>query len=158
MSDQTTPQFRNLLLEEQLCFALCRANRAITRTFGRRLEPMGLSHSQYLVMLALWEENGLSASRLAARVNLDPSSLTPILKRLEAMNLVRRVRPKDNQRTVLVRLTAAGRDLQPCTADIQRAVADATGLSGEDLAQLRAVLHKLADTLQKDEDRQTDVA
>ncbi|MCK8517160.1 MarR family transcriptional regulator [Methylonatrum kenyense] len=158
MNNQTTPQFRNLLLEEQLCFALCRASRAITRTFARRLEPTGLNHSQYLVMLALWEENGLSASRLAARVNLDPSSLTPILKRLESMSLIRRVRPKDNQRTVLVRLTAAGQELQPCTADIQRAVADATGLTGQDLAALRATLHRLADTLQKEEEHRSDVA
>ncbi len=158
MDEQTTPPFPNLLLDEQLCFALCRASRAITRSFTRRLDHLGLNHSQYLVMLVLWEEDGLAASRIAARVNLDPSSLTPILKYLETINLIRRVRPKDNQRTVLVQLTRSGRSLQPDTAAIQKAVAEATGLSRDEVAVLRGTLHKLADALQKQEQEEISVA
>lgn len=139
------PQNPNLALEEQLCFALCRASRALTRAYTRRLEPLGLSYSQYLVLLALWEKDGLPARRIAERVQLDPATMTPLLKRLEELGLVTRRRPEDNQRTVLITLTDAGWGLQATIADVQREMAQLTGLTPARLASLREELHALAD-------------
>ncbi|MEQ8799429.1 MAG: MarR family transcriptional regulator [Salinisphaeraceae bacterium] len=150
-------RFPNLAIDEQLCFALCRAARAITRAYAQRLAPLGLTYPQYLVMLALWEEQPMAAGKIAERICLDPSSLTPLLKRLESNGLVTRHRPADNQRKLLVGLTQAGRDLQARTADVQHSVAAVTGLDVGELAAMRDDLHALADQL-LDADRQDSAA
>lgn len=139
--------YPNLALEEQLCFALCRASRAITRVYAKGLDELGLTYSQYLVLMALWAEDDVTASTIAERICLDPATLTPILKRLEAAGLLTRRRPEENQRTVRVSLTEAGWALRPQVARVQREVARATGLSSEDVHRMRRELHELADTL-----------
>ena len=76
------------LLDQQLCFATYRASRALIRTYGPLLEPLGLTYPQYLALLALWEADGVSVKQLGARLSLDSATLTPLLKRLERQGLV----------------------------------------------------------------------
>ena len=101
-----------LALDRQVCFALAVASRTVVSLYRPLLEPMGLTHPQYLVMLALWEAEPLRVSELADRLSLEPATLSPLLKRLEAGGLVARRRDPDDERAVAVTLTAAGRALR----------------------------------------------
>ncbi len=98
-----------LRLDSQLCFLLYATTRAVTQAYAPLLEPLGLTYPQYLTMLALWEEDGASVKRLGERLHLDSGTLTPLIKRLEAMGLVDRRRSEIDERVVNVHLTAAGR-------------------------------------------------
>src|SRR3712207_920674 len=99
-----------LRLDNQLCFALYSASLAMTKLYKPLLDELGLTYPQYLAMLALWEQDGLSVSQLGERLRLDSGTLTPLLKRLEAMDLVARLRSVEDERRVHITLTAAGRD------------------------------------------------
>ena len=101
-----------LALDRQVCFALAVASRTVVSLYRPLLEPMGLTHPQYLVMLALWEDEPLRVSELADRLSLEPATLSPLLKRLEAAGLVTRRRDPDDERAVAVTLTPAGRRLR----------------------------------------------
>src|SRR5438270_12845677 len=100
-----------LLLDNQLCFALYSTSLAMTKLYKPLLDELGLTYPQYLVMLVLWEGDGLMVSELGQRLYLDSGTLTPLLKRLEASGLVSRMRDVDDERRVRVHLTAAGRKL-----------------------------------------------
>ena len=100
-----------LALDRQVCFALAVASRTVIGLYRPLLEPMGLTHPQYLVMLALWEEEPLRVSEVADRLSLEPATLSPLLKRLEAAGLVVRERDRADERAVAVSLTTAGRRL-----------------------------------------------
>src|SRR5512145_2869291 len=95
-----------LLLDHQLCFALYSASLAMTKLYKPLLEPLGLTYPQYLVMLVLWESDGLTVSQVGERLALDSGTLTPLLKRLEAAGLVQRLRDSADERRVLLQLTA----------------------------------------------------
>ncbi len=97
-----------LRLDRQLCFALYRASRALIRSYTPFLEPLGLTYPQYLVLLVLWEEDGLSVKRLGKRLSLDSATLTPLLKRLELQAIVERRRDTVDERVVRIHLTPAG--------------------------------------------------
>lgn len=112
MKQRRAPAPRAMKLEEQLCFALYSASRALTRAYQPLLEPLGLTYPQYLVMLVLWEGKARSVSELGARLRLDSGTLTPLLKRMEEAKLVERRRDVDDERVVHVSLTAAGAALQ----------------------------------------------
>ena len=101
-----------LLLDQQLCFALYHASRAMTRAYGPLLEPLGLTYPQYLVMLVLWEEKVASVKELGERLALDSGTLTPLLKRLEQAGLVTRTRDAADERVVRIALTEEGRKLR----------------------------------------------
>ena len=101
-----------LHLDEQLCFALYSASRAVTRAYAPLLAPLGLTYPQYLVLLVLWERDGLPVRDLGERLALDSGTLTPLLKRLEHQGLVERRRGEDDERVVRIHLTAAGRALR----------------------------------------------
>ncbi|HEY0192136.1 MAG TPA: MarR family transcriptional regulator [Kofleriaceae bacterium] len=101
-----------LLLDEQLCFALYSASRALTRAYAPLLEPLGLTYPQYLALLVLWEGDALAVKDLGERLALDSGTLTPLLKRLEHQGLVERRRSEDDERVVRIHLTAAGRALR----------------------------------------------
>src|SRR6476661_10314148 len=111
-----------LALDRQVCFALAVASRTVVSLYRPLLEPMGLTHPQYLVMLALWESEPLRVSELADRLSLEPATLSPLLKRLEASGLVTRRRDPDDERAVAVTLTAAGRRLREDAERIPHAV------------------------------------
>ena len=142
---------RDLLqLDDQLCFALYRASHALTRAYAPLLEPLGLTYPQYLVLLVLWEGDGLSVKDIGERLRLDSGTLTPLLKRLEQQGLVVRRRGEDDERVVRVHLTPAGRGLRARARKVPTEVACAAGyeLSSErsmrELARLRDELTTLA--------------
>src|SRR6218665_1698041 len=101
-----------LQLDRQLCFALYSSSLAMTKLYKPLLEPLGLTYPQYLVMLVLWEQDGISVSTLGQRLSLDSGTLTPLLKRLEAAALIARQRARDDERRVDLFLTDSGRALQ----------------------------------------------
>ncbi|HSO41038.1 MAG TPA: MarR family transcriptional regulator [Labilithrix sp.] len=138
-----------LLLDNQLCFALHAASRAMTGAYQPLLDELGVTYPQYLVLLTLWEEDGARVSRLGERLHLDSGTLTPLLKRLESRKLVERRRSAEDERVVEVFLTAAGRRLKRSARDVPVAMLCKAGLSVPELEKLRATLqsltHKLRD-------------
>lgn len=142
-----------LKLDNQLCFALYAASNAMTRLYRDRLEPLGLTYPQYLVMLVLWEQDGLTVSAIGERLHLDSGTLTPMLKRMEQAGLVARRRSKDDERQVAVSLTPKGQALQRDVAAMQRELACLLPLDLKDLGRLRTELRGLADGLLAREDK-----
>ena len=132
-----------LALDHQLCFALYSASLAMTKLYKPLLAPLGLSYPQYLVLLVLWEGDGIAVSQLGERLALDSGTLTPLLKRMEAQGLVQRLRDAADERRVLLRLTAAGRALKARAAAVPPAIATASGCELGELAALTARLQGL---------------
>jgi DNA-binding MarR family transcriptional regulator len=139
MSDQADP----LALEQQVCFALSVAARGVVAIYRPLLEPMGLTHPQYLVMLALWQHAPLSGRRLCELLQLDPGTLSPLLKRLEAIGYLRRERNPADERSLAVTLTDEGRALREQAEKIPPAVVQRLGLPIEDLQALHAALTRV---------------
>jgi DNA-binding MarR family transcriptional regulator len=138
-----------LLLDNQLCFALYSASLLMTKLYKPLLDEIGLTYPQYLAMLALWEEDGVTVSALGARLHLDSGTLTPLLKRLEKAGLLTRERNEEDERQVLVRLTQEGRALKKRAADIPRKIVAATGANLPEIIKLRKRLKKLRANLAK---------
>jgi DNA-binding MarR family transcriptional regulator len=137
----------NLKLNHQLCFALYSATHALTRAYRGALESKGLTYTQYLVLLVLWESNGMTVKTIAERLDLDSASLTPILKRLESAGFLSRMRSKTDERIVEIKLTDSGYALQDEVAAIQKGVACQTGLPPQEFEELKATLHKLVESM-----------
>lgn len=150
----TTPT-NPLRLEEQLCFALYHASRALTRAYGPLLEPLGLTYPQYLVMLVLWEEKTASVKELGQRLALDSGTLTPLLKRLEQSGLVSRRRDASDERVVRIEITADGQKLREKAQNIPIELACRTGFDVHDehelrrFVQLRRELVELAERIER---------
>lgn len=136
-----------LRLDNQLCFALYSASLAMTKLYKPWLDELGLTYPQYLAMLALWEEDGLSVSQLGERLRLDSGTLTPLLKRLEAAGLVSRLRATHDERRVHVSLTAAGRKLRGAAEKIPGCVVQAAQCPVQELVQLTRQIQSLRDRL-----------
>ena len=132
-----------LQLDRQLCFALYSASLAMTKIYKPLLEPLGLTYPQYLVLLALWERDGLAVNELGERLFLDSGTLTPLLKRMQAAGWLTRERDPADERRVLVRPTDAGRALRRQADDVPREMACATGCSIDELAELTGRLQAL---------------
>jgi MarR family transcriptional regulator, organic hydroperoxide resistance regulator len=130
-------------LEDQLCFALYAASRAMTAAYGPLLDKLELTYPQYLVLLVLWEREGQTVSELGDRLQLDSGTLTPLLKRLEARGLVERRRATDDERVVEVFLTSEGKRLRRRCTEIPVEMFGKSGLSLAELGRLRATLHEL---------------
>ena len=143
MSDQVDTVADPLALEQQVCFALSVAARSVVAVYRPLLEPMGLTHPQYLVMLALWQYAPLSVRRLSELLQLDPGTLSPLLKRLEAIGYVRRERNPEDERSLAITLTAAGRDLRARAEQIPPAVVDRLGMPIEELRMVHAALTRV---------------
>jgi DNA-binding MarR family transcriptional regulator len=136
-----------LLLDNQLCFALYSASLAMTKLYKPLLDELGLTYPQYLVMLVLWEGDGLMVSELGQRLYLDSGTLTPLLKRLEAAGLVSRLRDVADERRVHVHLTAAGRKLKARAARVPACVLEASQCSLPELKQLTDQVRTLRERL-----------
>ncbi|KQM80593.1 MarR family winged helix-turn-helix transcriptional regulator [Agromyces sp. Leaf222] len=132
-----------LALDRQLCFALAVASRLVIGTYKPILEPMGLTHPQYLVMLALWEQEPLALSEIAALVRLEPATLSPLVKRLEAAGLVTRERSTRDERQLALRLTPEGRRLRDQAERVPEQVVASLGVEVDDLLRLHAELSTL---------------
>jgi MarR family transcriptional regulator, organic hydroperoxide resistance regulator len=132
-----------LRLDRQLCFALYSASLAMTRLYKPHLENLGLTYPQYLVMLALWERDGLGVNELGQRLCLDSGTLTPLLKRLSLAGWVTRERNPTDERRVLVSLTPAGLALRQAALSVPLAIASASGCTLEELGTLTRELQGL---------------
>jgi DNA-binding MarR family transcriptional regulator len=132
-----------LRLDRQVCFALAVANRSVLAVYRPLLEPLGLTHPQYLVMLALWGEAPMSVKAVAEAIQLDSATLSPLLKRLESAGLITRRRDPHDERTLHIDLTEAGRELREQAERIPPAVVARLGVSLADLEELRDVLGRV---------------
>jgi DNA-binding MarR family transcriptional regulator len=143
MSKATITDPAALTLDEALCFALYSASRALTGFYRPRLDELGITYPQYLVLLALWEHDGVAVGGLAERLRLDYGTLSPLLKRLQTAGLVTRERRAEDERSVTVSLTEAGRSLRARADCIPEEVFAATGLDAGSFEGLRETLQRL---------------
>lgn len=137
-----------LQLDNQLCFALYSTSLLMTKVYKPLLQTLGLTYPQYLAMMVLWEQDGLTVGDVSTRLLTDPGSLTPLLKRLEGEGLISRTRSKDDERVVLLHLTGQGRALQQKALSVPGCILSASGLEIEQLQALQAELLKLRENLQ----------
>ncbi len=137
-----------LALDRQLCFALHSTSLAMTKVYRKLLAPLGLTYPQYLAMLVLWERDGLTVSQLGERLFLDSATLTPLLKRMEAADLLSRTRSADDERQVVITLSPAGRALKAPAMAVPRQLMCATPMAPGELASLKAHLERLRGDLQ----------
>jgi DNA-binding MarR family transcriptional regulator len=138
---QPPPEPDDLLaLERQVCFALSVAARNVVAVYRPALEPLGLTHPQYLVMLALWQHGALSVKELSRLLQLDPGTLSPLLKRLEAAGLLRRERDPKDQRNLALALTDRGRALREQAESIPTGIVERLGMPVEELLRLQEAL------------------
>jgi len=134
----------SLALHDQICFPLYAASRAIQQRYRPLLEDLGLTYTQYLVMLVLWEQDGIRVSEVGDRLLLDSGTLTPLLRRLESAGWVRRVRSQADQRVVNVVLTDAGHHLREKASGVPEALVRCIGpVDGVDPAELKRQLERL---------------
>lgn len=126
-----------LKLENQLCFALVTAARNVVALYRPILEPLGLTHPQYLVMLALWEKAPRTLNDLAVDLALEPATASPLVKRLEAEGLVARQRSSEDERRLEITLTEAGAALRERAVDVPHRVMAAVGMDIDEIAALR---------------------
>ncbi|MBW5425918.1 MarR family transcriptional regulator [Streptomyces sp. BG9H] len=136
-----------LRLDHQICFSLHAAARAFNGVYRAALKDLGLTYPQYLVMLVLWEHGELPVKKIGERLRLDSGTLSPLLKRLEAAGHVERRRSAEDERSVVVRLTEQGGALREAALAVPRAIAESTGLSLDEVRELRDRLNTLTAAL-----------
>ena len=146
-SNPITPSPAILRLDNQVCFALYSASLAMTKLYKPLLDRIGLTYPQYLVMLVLWEQDGVTVSELGERLFLDSGTLTPLLKRLEAQGQIARLRDVQDERRVRITLTAEGRALRDQAEAIPQCVLQSSQCSVAELTALTIELKQLRDRL-----------
>ncbi|WP_345352329.1 MarR family transcriptional regulator [Rhodococcus olei] len=137
----------DLALDKQLCFALYAASRATTAVYRPLLDELGITYPQYLVLLVLWERDGRGVREIGSELDLDTGTLSPLLKRLEALGLVERRRLPEDERRVQIHLTDTGRGLRDRARDIPRRLAGCAGIAPGEAAELRSTLTRLTHAL-----------
>ena len=140
MTDTPSP---SVALDDQLCFALYAASRAVTARYRPMLDELGVTYPQYLVLMLLWEEDGQTVGQLGQRLALDSGTLSPLLKRLTSAGLVTRHRRTDDERSVSVRLTEAGRALETPARSISAQMIGALDLSTQEFTELKDQLRTI---------------
>lgn len=135
----------SVALDDQLCFALYAASRAVTARYRPMLDELGITYPQYLVLMLLWEQDGQTVGQLGARLALDSGTLSPLLKRLTSAGLVTRHRRADDERSVSIRLTEAGRALEGPACSVSAEMISALAMGKDEFVELRKLLHVLTD-------------
>lgn len=138
-----TAPFDPLKLESQLCFPLYVGSKEVVRRYKPFLDGLGITYTQYIVLMALWEEQGVSVGELGAKLYLDSGTLTPLLKKMEANGLIARERSDSDERKVVVTLTQKGHDMKKRAADIPFNMARCVDLSAEEANLLKHLLSKV---------------
>jgi MarR family transcriptional regulator len=151
-------QFDNLKLDNQLCFALYSATNSITRLYRSLLDDYELTYPQYLVLLVLWEKDGIAIKEVMKRLKLDSGTLSPIIKRLQNAGLINKVRSEQDERVVRIYLTEKSKNLEPLIAKVQDKVACQTELSSEAFFELLDRLNQVTESLNKKDDQQPAVS
>jgi DNA-binding MarR family transcriptional regulator len=147
MPSRTVHPDQLLRLDNQLCFALYSASLAMTKLYKPLLEELGLTYPQYLVMLVLWERDGVAVSDIGERLSLDSGTLTPLLKRLESAGFVSRIRDVQDERRVHITLTASGRRLKQRAHKIPGCIIEATQCDLPEVVRLTRELRDLRQRL-----------
>ena len=145
--DETVSEGPASGVDALLCFALYSANHAMNKVYKPLLNEVGLTYPQYLAMTVLWEKDKVPVGDLTEKLQLETSTITPLLKRMETMGLVNRARSKKDERQVRISLTKKGKDLQAKTSHFQKSFADATGLSAKAHADLHRKVLALRETM-----------
>ena len=138
---------KSLRLEDQLCFSIYAASHAFNRFYKPLLGPLGLTYPQYLVLLTLWEVDGLPLKAIGERLSLDSGTLTPLLRRMQQAGLVTRSRDAEDERLVRIHLTAKGRRLEARAAGFPQQIGAAANCSAKELDTLRKLVFALRDDL-----------
>lgn len=146
---ETTPDTDDLLLERQLCFALTVASRSVVGIYKPVLERMGLTHPQYLVMLALWERSPRTLKDISEALLHEPATLSPLLKRLEESGLITRERVTGNERALAIKLTDKGAALREQALAVPGEIRDRLNLSREEVAELHQAMTGLIAATQR---------
>jgi DNA-binding MarR family transcriptional regulator len=144
-----TPSPKRPELADFMCFAIYSANLAYSKVYKPVLDELGLTYTQYLAIIALWEQDRQTVKQLSDRLFLEPSTMTPVLKRLEAMGYVQRSRDPRDERNVRIALTEAGVALRVKGLGMRQAVVDASGLAPDEFAVLQKAVARLRDNLLK---------
>ncbi|MBS5948989.1 MAG: MarR family transcriptional regulator [Clostridium sp.] len=142
-------KYDNLKLDNQICFSLYAVSREIIKLYKPILDDLKLTYTQYLVMLVLWEENKATVKHLGNRLHLDSGTLTPLLKKLESMELIEKYRSKEDDRVVFAELTSKGRELQEKSKDVPTKVLCNMNFSENKIKQLKEGIDELLFSLKK---------
>ncbi|WP_347016544.1 MarR family transcriptional regulator [Acinetobacter seifertii] len=140
---------QNLKLENQLCFLIYSTNLALNQLYRKLLSPLGITYPQYLVMLVLWEKDEITVSEIGNKLFLESSTLTPILKKLEAIQLVNRTRSKEDERQVIITLSEKGKELKEQAVNIPAHILEASSCDMTTLLGLKDQLTQLRTNIAK---------
>ncbi len=140
--DDAENKYACIRLENQLCFPLYACAKEVIRRYREPLEALGLTYTQYVVMMALWEHGGMTEGELGGKVHLDSGTLAPLLKRLEKQGLVNRIRPERDERRLFLSLTEQGEALREKALAVPSAMRGCLALEPEELLQLKQLLDK----------------
>lgn len=143
----TATDLSDITLEQFLCFSLYTANHAMNRVYKPLLQDIGLTYPQYLAMTVLWQKDKILVGDLGERLHLESNTITPLLKRLETMELLTRTRDKKDERQVRIALTRNGKALKAKTAGMAECILKATGLSANEAASLQGLIMKVRDSM-----------
>lgn len=140
--------YESLKLDNQLCFALYACAKEMTRIYKPFLDKFGITYTQYITLLALWEEDNITVKELGKKLHLDSGTLTPLLKKLENMEILKRIRDTEDERNVYVKLSEKGMKMKDEALEIPGKVFCSTGMSMEEALDLREKLKLLLNNLQ----------
>ncbi|WP_262010327.1 MarR family winged helix-turn-helix transcriptional regulator [Acinetobacter baumannii] len=140
---------QNLKLENQLCFLIYSTNLALNQLYRKLLNPLGITYPQYLVMLVLWEKDEITVSEIGSKLFLESSTLTPILKKLEALQLLNRTRSKEDERQVIITLSEKGKKLKEQAVNIPMHILEASSCDTATLLGLKDQLTQLRTNIAK---------
>ncbi|HHN5841158.1 TPA: MarR family winged helix-turn-helix transcriptional regulator [Acinetobacter baumannii] len=141
---------QNLKLENQLCFLIYSTNLALNQLYRKLLTPLGITYPQYLVMLVLWEKDEITVSEIGSKLFLESSTLTPILKKLEALQLLNRTRSKEDERQVIITLSEKGKKLKEQAVNIPKHILEASSCDTATLLGLKDQLTQLRTNIAKE--------
>ena len=138
----TKDRYESIRLENQLCFPLYACSKEVIRQYRKPLEKLGLTYTQYVVMMVLWEDGGMTEGDLGKKVYLDSGTLAPLLKRMEKQGIINRVRPDDNERKLFISLTEKGEAMKEQALDVPKAMNGCIDLPENELKELKRLLDK----------------
>lgn len=138
----TKDRYESIRLKKQLCFPLYACSKEIIRQYRKPLEKLGLTYTQYVVMMVLWEDGGMTEGDLGKKVYLDSGTLAPLLKRMEKQGIINRVRPDDNERKLFISLTEKGEAMKEQALDVPKAMNGCIDLTENELKKLKRLLDK----------------
>jgi DNA-binding MarR family transcriptional regulator len=140
--------YENLKLDNQLCFALYASSKAVIKNYKPLLDKLGITYTQYITLLVLWEQDNITVKELGNKLYLDSGTLTPVIKRLEKMDLLERIRDSHDERNVYVKLLPKGISMKESALDIPKEIFCSVGMTLDDVTALREKLKSLLKTIE----------